>query len=117
MRIGSEKRAGILVVRLSGALDADAVEDLNAFFRRGDGAGESRVVLDLSELEFVDSSGLGVFVRIMKEARARGGDVRLAGAANEVRKVLELTRLNRVFDCAEDADRAVRSFAGSGEPL
>lgn len=110
MQIRCKKHEDTLEVGLKGELDADNVEELNRFFLEGEGAGEFRIVLDLSELDYVDSSGLGSFVRLMKEARGKGGDVRLVGPTNEVKKVLELTRLNRVFDVRETVGEAIERF-------
>jgi len=110
MHLRWEKHDDVLEVGLKGELDAENVEDLNLFFREGEGKGEARIVLDLSDLEYVDSSGLGAFVRLMKEARAQGGDVRLVDPTEGVRKVLELTRLNRVFDVKGSVAEAIDEF-------
>lgn len=110
MRIHCKKHEGTIEVGLKGELDADNVSDLMRFFQEGEGRGETRIVLDLSDLEYIDSSGLGSFVRLMKESRASGGDVRLVNPTNEVRKVLELTRLNRVFDVRETVNEAIERF-------
>jgi len=112
MQIGCEKRDEVLVVALRGEVDAENVGDLLAFFDRGECRDEKRIVLDLTGLRYVDSSGLGAFVKLMKEARRSGGDVRLAGPTREVRKVLELTRLNRVFDVCPGRDEALAHFCG-----
>lgn len=114
MHVHWKKHDEALEVGLKGELDADNVEELNRFFQEGEGAGASRIVLDLSELAYVDSSGLGAFVRLMKEARGRGGDVRLVGPTNEVKKVLELTRLSRVFDVRETVSEAIERFCSVG---
>src|SRR5580693_10269691 len=51
------------------------------------------VVLQLDQVEFVDSSGLGAMMRLVQAARAKGGDVKLCGLPPKVRKVLEMTHL------------------------
>jgi len=56
------------------------------------------VVLQLDQVEFVDSSGLGALVRLMHAARAKGGDVKLSGVPPRVRKMLELTTLISQFE-------------------
>jgi anti-sigma B factor antagonist len=56
------------------------------------------VRLDLSALTFLDSSGLGTLVALHKTLRSRNGTVRLLRPAANVRQVLELTRLHRVFE-------------------
>ena len=54
--------------------------------------------LDLSTLRFLDSSGLGTLVSLNKTLRSRHGAVRLIQPAANIRQVLELTRLHRVFE-------------------
>ena len=73
--------------------------------------GRRRIVLDLSGVEFLDSTGLGTMVSLMK-ALGPEGDLALAGAQAPVRKLLTLTRLDRVFrlhETPDDAERALRS--------
>jgi anti-sigma B factor antagonist len=73
--------------------------------------GESnRMVVDLTELRFVDSSGLGALIAALKTAQAKGGDVRLCGLSSSVQTIFELTRLNRVFKMFGSVDEAVASF-------
>jgi anti-sigma B factor antagonist len=57
-----------------------------------------RLDLDLSVLTFLDSSGLGTLVALHKTLRSRNGTVRLLRPAANVRQILELTRLDRVFE-------------------
>jgi anti-sigma B factor antagonist len=57
-----------------------------------------RLDLDLSALTFLDSSGLGALVALHKTLRSRNGTVRLLQPAPNVRQVLELTRLHRIFE-------------------
>lgn len=93
-----EERDGITVLSPRGDLDADAAAD---FRERVDAlldAGKHYFVVDLSEVDFVDSSGLASLVRLYKHVRIGEGDVRLAAVPKEIGQVLELTRLNRVFD-------------------
>jgi anti-sigma B factor antagonist len=59
--------------------------------------GSTKIVVDLTETSFIDSSGLGALVSSLKAARQAGGDLRLAGAGEQVRTVLSLTNLDRVL--------------------
>lgn len=78
------------VLRLSGELDLATEEDLLIAFRGGPNDGPE-VIFDLSELEFIDSTGIRAFVTIAKEASPRG--VVLRSPRRAVRKVINLTRL------------------------
>ncbi|WP_323987586.1 STAS domain-containing protein [Microbacterium plantarum] len=60
-------------------------------------AGESPVIVDLSDVAFIDSSGLGALVACLKTARQGGGDLRLAAPSEQVTMVLGLTNLDRVL--------------------
>lgn len=53
--------------------------------------------VDLKEVDYMDSSGLGVLVAIQKRARQQGGEVVLVGANGPVKEIIELTRLNKIF--------------------
>ena len=70
-------------------------------------ADHRRVVVDLASTEFVDSSGLGALVGGLKSARTAGGDLRLAGAGEQVTTVLRLTNLDRVLRSHADVAAAV----------
>ncbi|MCU1534627.1 MAG: anti-sigma factor antagonist, partial [Glaciihabitans sp.] len=66
----------------------------------------SRVVVDLTRVEFMDSSGLGALVSGMKAARLAGGDLRIASPTEQVKLVLQLTNMDRVLPAYDDAETA-----------
>jgi anti-sigma B factor antagonist len=68
--------------------------------------GRSRVIVDLSQTEYVDSAGLGTLVLLNKEARAAGGCLVLAGLSEHVRDLLRLVRLDEVFTIAATVEEA-----------
>lgn len=70
-----------------------------------------QLVIDLSETEFIDSSGLGALVSRIAVIRANQGDVRLVFQQEFVYKLLALTHLDKVFKCFESVATAVNSFA------
>jgi anti-sigma B factor antagonist len=68
------------------------------------------VVLDLTRLRFVDSSGLGALISCLRLVNARGGDLKLFGMSSDVRAVFELVRMDRVFEIFPTSDDALRAF-------
>jgi anti-sigma B factor antagonist len=70
-----------------------------------------KVVLDLGRLRFVDSSGLGSFLSCLRKLNAKGGDLKLCGMSSQVRTVIELVRMHRIFDIYGTKEEAVRAFA------
>jgi anti-sigma B factor antagonist len=69
-----------------------------------------KMVLDMSRLRFVDSSGLGAFISCLRRLNAKGGDLKLFGMSKQVRAVFELVRMHKVFDILGTRDDAVRAF-------
>jgi anti-sigma B factor antagonist len=69
-----------------------------------------QVVIELSELEIIDSAGLGELVVVHMWIRASGCELKLAGANPRVRQLLELTNLLSVFDVHPTLDEALLSF-------
>ena len=67
------------------------------------------VIVDLASLEYIDSAGLGVLVRVMKRSRAKGGDLPLAAPGGVVHKVLTATGLIDVFSVYPGVPQAVRA--------
>ena len=72
----------------------------------------AKVLLDMSQLQFVDSSGLGAVLSCLRSLSAAGGDLKLCGLSKPVRAVFEVTRMHRIFDIFETRDEALRAFRG-----
>ena len=70
----------------------------------------SCLLLDLSQVDYIDSVGFRIILDALQGARARGGDIKLVAPRPPVRTLLELTRLYRVFDLHEEAAPAVDAF-------
>ena len=85
------------VVRLVGELDTVTAPRLRQELVALVEAGESRVVVDLGSMTFVDSTGLGVLVGGLKRFRAVSGDLLLRSPTLAARKALEITGLTQVF--------------------
>ena len=99
-------QSGALVVRPEGRLNMVAAPGLRKELHALVDKGNSRIVVDLSGTEFIDSSGLGALISGLKAARQAGGDLRIAAPTRQVSTVLELTNLNRVLRSYETADGA-----------
>ena len=72
----------------------------------------TKLVIDLSRLRFVDSSGLGAFISCLRKLNAKGGDLKLCGMSKQVRAVFELVRMHRIFDIFGTREEALRAFQG-----
>ena len=70
----------------------------------------TRLVLDLSRLRFVDSSGLGALLSCLRQLSAKSGDLKLCGMSKQVRGLFELVRMHRIFDIYGTKEEAVHAF-------
>ena len=68
------------------------------------------LVLDLSRLRFVDSSGLGAMLSCLRQLSAKSGDLKLCGMSKQVRGLFELVRMHRIFDIYGTKEEAVHAF-------
>lgn len=98
--------ADAVVIRPQGRLNLLAAPRLREVVAQSVERGRPRIVVDLSETTFMDSSGLGALVAGLKSARQGGGNLRIARLSPQVEMVLTLTNLDRVlkpYSSVEDA--------------
>ncbi|MFA5803110.1 MAG: STAS domain-containing protein [Melioribacteraceae bacterium] len=72
--------------------------------------GYRKVIIDLTSVEFLDSTFLGIIVNTLKKVAKLGGDLKLVGFKPNVRSMFELTRLFRVFESYSELQDAIKSF-------
>lgn len=72
--------------------------------------GHIHLLVDLSRVSFLDSSGLGALVRALTTTQKEGGTTKLLGAGPQIKKLLAMTNLLSVFEMHEDLETAVSSF-------
>lgn len=110
MEIPVESRGNVTVAEVPvKELDAGNSDDLKTAMAKVL-EGNSKIVLDLHSMQFVDSSGLGAILSFLRNVSAKGGDLKLCGMTKQVRTAFELVRMHRIFDIFESRDEAVRSF-------
>jgi anti-sigma B factor antagonist len=85
------------VLRPTGRLNMVAAPAFRGLVDETVAAGRTRIVVDLAQVTFVDSSGLGAMIAGLKTAQQAGGDLRLAEVPAQVMTVLRLTNLDRVL--------------------
>lgn len=74
-------------------------------------AGERRILLDLSRVDFIDSSGLGAILSVLK-LMGKGGDLIICAPTEAVASMFKLTRMDRVFSIHKTAEMAAAASAG-----
>lgn len=96
---------GVRIVRVVGAASAEQVERFEGELRALPAAG-ARLLLDLSELTFINSAGLGVIVAVHRECREGGGALCLVAPREAIARVLRITRLDQLIPVYPDLDAA-----------
>jgi len=111
MRIAVERRTPWTILTLNGDLDAEAGPGVYLQFQRELLQGQTQFLINLRDVGFVDSSGLGVLVRCYKDARGRGGEIRLSEVPNPIERILEFTRLDTILLIEDEPDETDKARA------
>ncbi|HEV2349979.1 MAG TPA: STAS domain-containing protein [Terriglobia bacterium] len=111
MTIESTKTGKVVVVKLIGRMDADTNKEFEAAVQQLVQEGSIYLVVDVNELLYINSAGLGSFLRNAKRAQEKGGALLLCNLKGLVKEVFEMTRLISVFPVFESADAACQSIS------
>ena len=104
---GVERRNGDVVVRLAGEIDLHNAGEVGSALEEIAGSDPARVVVDLGEVEFVDSTALGTLIEARKQLA--NGRLVLAAPGRHVRRSLEVSGLLEHFDVHDSVDAALAS--------
>ena len=112
MQIRHSDRQDVAVLHLQGKImggpDATSLhEKLHELIEEG----QLKVVVDLTDVDWMNSSGLGILIGGLSALRKSGGDLKLASVTEKIDEVLHITKLDRVFDVYGDIDSAVESYS------
>jgi len=99
--------AGWTVVSVHGELDVATSPTLRERLIGLVGDGSTRLVLDLEAVDFLDSTGLGTIVSALKRARTHGGDLRLVCTEARIRRLFEITGLDKAVPLHASIDDAI----------
>lgn len=100
------------VLTLDGRLDATTAPDLKTKFTSLVAEGHVQLVIDLTRVPFIDSSGLAALVSGLKATQETGGALKLVGLNEQTRTAFRVTLLDRVFEFYPDIDTALDSLPG-----
>jgi len=108
--IALRQEENITVLILSGRFDALMAKEFKASIAGLIETRQVKIVLDMTLVDFIDSSGLGALVGSMKGVTKEQGEIKIAGLTREVHTIFELTRLHRILDIFESLDAALAAF-------
>jgi len=112
MKASSRQANGVTIVSLCGRITLgegsvilrDTVKSLSA-------QGHKKILLDLGDVTYIDSSGIGELVSAFTSVRNSGGELKLLKLTKQVHDLLQVTKLHTIFDIQEDEAAAIAAFA------
>lgn len=111
LTIASREVDGVTILDLNGRITlGEGSVQLRDSVRSLISKGQKGILLNLSEVNYIDSSGLGELVSAFTTAKNQGANVKLLGLTKKVKDVLQLTKLYTVFDIYDDEASAIASF-------
>jgi anti-sigma B factor antagonist len=111
MEIRVESRASATLVVLTGSVDGSTAEALQTALAQQVDGGNVQLVGDLRDVLYTSSAGLRALLATVKDARSRGGDLRLAAVNPSVLKVLDLSGFTSILKVYDEVDEAIASYA------
>ncbi|HUQ50212.1 MAG TPA: STAS domain-containing protein [Terriglobales bacterium] len=113
MEISVRNQGEVGVIRLKGGLRlGQPVDDFRTAVDRVFEDGAIYLVINITEMPMVDSSGIGLLVRSQVSAKKRGGSVKLVNPSAFTVQTLKITGVLNIFEVATDEQEAIQSFAG-----
>lgn len=100
----------VRILKLAGFMDMQEVPKFEEVLRASVAEGHTRLVLDLTDLEYISSAGLGAIIGSIREARRQGGDIKVGGYSASVFDILRTFGFSSVFDCLASREEAVKKF-------
>ncbi|MFL6438195.1 MAG: STAS domain-containing protein [Terriglobales bacterium] len=112
MKSNSRRVDGITIMDLSGRITlGEGSVVLRDQIREVLGKGEKKILLNLGDVTYIDSSGIGELVSAFTTVRNQGGELKLLNLTKKVHDLLQITKLYTVFDVKDDEASAVKAFA------
>jgi anti-sigma B factor antagonist len=111
MKLSTDQKEGVTIIRFEeeSSLDAGNSMEFRAEIATSL-AQNDKVIIDLGNAIFIDSSGIGALVAISREFSKKGGELRLMALTPAVQTVFEITRLYRFFEIYDTEEEALASF-------
>jgi anti-sigma B factor antagonist len=110
MEIVEEKLQNVWILKPVGRIDASCSGQIKDKVLSLIDTGQKKLLIDLGEVDFIDSSGLGTLVSSLNSIKKAGGKLKICDIQENPKQVFEMTRLDRVFEVFDDRDEALDSF-------
>lgn len=107
MAVKTESKNGLMICRVDGEIDIASAPELKKIFDKLISQKTPKILIELSKVTYVDSSGLATLVGILKNMRSYGGKMRLAGLSPKIKSLFEITKLDKLFEIMASEEEAI----------
>ena len=108
MKVEIRVEGKYLIISLRGELDVESSQEMKSEVRKLISSEAPNVVIDLTNVNYVDSSGLGTLIALQKDARFNGGSLSIVGASQQIRRVMKMTNLDKLFELYDKLDEVIK---------
>ncbi len=107
MKIEFHEKENYTIASLEGELDIESSGNFKDEAENKISNGYANMIVDLSKVAYVDSSGLGSLIALQKDARLNGGGLAIVGASEQIRRTMEITQLDKLFEFYDTVEEAL----------
>jgi anti-anti-sigma factor len=108
--IQERSQEGISIFTLGGRVDTEGAVNLDIQLHAALAEGKHKMVLDMSELRYINSAGLRTLADVLTQNKENGGDLKLVGLNPKIRRVFEIVGFNHFFSSYETVEAALKAF-------
>ena len=110
MQINKTKQQDIVICQINGDVDINSSPDIRRAFDELAGLKQKKIIINLKEVSYIDSSGLATLVEMLKKAKSYGGRLKLSNLADRVKGLFEITKLEKIFEIYDTQEEAMSGF-------
>ena len=110
MQITQRDHSGATVFVLEGRVDSDGAVELDTVLQNALSAGQSRIVLDMAGVSYINSAGLRTLADVLTQSRANDGDLRLVALSPRVQRIFAIIGFDRFFDSYDSVEAALAGW-------
>ena len=110
MKITKTTQQDVVICHINGDIDINSSPDIRKTFAELTASYQKKIVINLAEVSYIDSSGLATLVEMLKKIKSYGGKLRLSNLADKVKGLFEITKLEKIFEIYETAEQAIAGF-------
>lgn len=105
-----ELKDGLTICRIEGDINLHAAPDIKKAFAELIDQKPPRFIVNFYKVNYIDSSGLGILVEILKRVKAYGGRLKLTNLSPMIKSMFEIIKFDKIFDILADEESAIAAF-------